>query len=637
MPGVQLPIGIDTLNPVDANYKIGPWNTIADALSGINIAVRFNNMFFYVKNDPLIYYWLDTDLTDGGLLTRISGSSLPSMIGNNGKILTTNSTTAFWQTILTILGYTPVNKSGDTMLGNLILNADAVSSLGAVTLQQLQSYVTGLWDDRGNYNASTNLFPSTGGSGSGGAILKGDIWTVSVIGTLGGVSVALGDTVRALVDTPNQISTNWAIASKGLGYTPLSNALNSTQIFVGSAGNIAVGVVFSGDGTISNLGVFTLNNVSAVKGGTGQTVYAIGDILYAATTTTLAKRAAVVVGNALISAGVGVAPVWGKIGLTTHVIGILPIANGGTNNTTFTNGKYIFFDGTKLANSNFLSESTLLGIYSLTFNSTGTNRTRLIGRANSTGAEAEIVTFGGTDSGGSFGSYLKFNFLTGLITFGSDSAPDAVTIDMNSGVITGAMTPTTLDVSGVATFYDTGTQQFVGSVFIQTDLAVQGNVTYGRIILLGVIGQPMLNVAASGRSLISSPIAGSLEVDDGTNSVYYTSGDGIRRRLQYREPVGLTQASAPSHTPQPQWDYFSCTTLTTSLSFLNPTFTPKNFQSYKIRLKSAIMQTLTWSAFYVQMGAALPLMTVSGKTMNIVFEYDSVVGKYGCISVFTEL
>jgi hypothetical protein len=42
----------------------------------------------------------------------------------------------------------------------------------------------------------------------------------------------------------------------------------------------------------------------------------------------------VATGNALISGGVGVAPSYGKIGLTTHVTGVLPVANGGTNAST---------------------------------------------------------------------------------------------------------------------------------------------------------------------------------------------------------------------------------------------------------------------------------------------------------------
>jgi hypothetical protein len=74
-----------------------------------------------------------------------------------------------------------------------------------------------------------------------------------------------------------------------------------------------------------------LDTITAAKGGTGQTSYAVGDFLYADTTTTLAKLADVATGNALISGGVGVAPSWGKVGLTTHVSGVLPVANGGTN------------------------------------------------------------------------------------------------------------------------------------------------------------------------------------------------------------------------------------------------------------------------------------------------------------------
>lgn len=82
---------------------------------------------------------------------------------------------------------------------------------------------------------------------------------------------------------------------------------------------------------VSALSLTLTNALTAVNGGTGQTSYAVGDILYASTTTALSKLADVATGNALISGGVGVAPSWGKIALTTHVSGILPVANGGTN------------------------------------------------------------------------------------------------------------------------------------------------------------------------------------------------------------------------------------------------------------------------------------------------------------------
>lgn len=74
-----------------------------------------------------------------------------------------------------------------------------------------------------------------------------------------------------------------------------------------------------------------VNAVPATNGGTGQAAYVIGDILFAPTTTTLNRLPDVATGNALISGGVGVAPAYGKITLTTHVSGILPAANGGTS------------------------------------------------------------------------------------------------------------------------------------------------------------------------------------------------------------------------------------------------------------------------------------------------------------------
>lgn len=94
------------------------------------------------------------------------------------------------------------------------------------------SLVIGLIDDRGNYNASSNTFPTTGGSGTSGAILKGDLWVINVAGTLGGVAVELGDTIRALVDNPGQTASNWALIERNLGYTPENSANKATNFTV---------------------------------------------------------------------------------------------------------------------------------------------------------------------------------------------------------------------------------------------------------------------------------------------------------------------------------------------------------------------------------------------------------------------
>ena len=85
--------------------------------------------------------------------------------------------------------------------------------------------------------------------------------------------------------------------------------------------------------------------MAAINGGTGQTSYAVGDLLYASTTTALSKLADIATGNALISGGVSTAPSWGKIDLTTHVSGALPVANGGTSLTTLTANNVILGNG----------------------------------------------------------------------------------------------------------------------------------------------------------------------------------------------------------------------------------------------------------------------------------------------------
>lgn len=80
-----------------------------------------------------------------------------------------------------------------------------------------------------------------------------------------------------------------------------------------------------------HLGALTLGTaLAATSGGTGQSSYAVGDLLYADTTTTLAKLASVAEGSVLRAKGVGTAPAWEQVDLTTDVTGVLPAANGGT-------------------------------------------------------------------------------------------------------------------------------------------------------------------------------------------------------------------------------------------------------------------------------------------------------------------
>lgn len=124
---------------------------------------------------------------------------------------------------------------------------------------------------------------------------------------------------------------------------------NVSVLSATTLGSSVVNSSLTSVGTIAT-GTWNATTIAVNKGGTGLTSYTIGDIVYASGTTTLAKLAGVATGNALISGGVGAAPSWGKIGLTTHVSGTLPVANGGTNSTaTPTSGGVAYGNGTSYA------------------------------------------------------------------------------------------------------------------------------------------------------------------------------------------------------------------------------------------------------------------------------------------------
>lgn len=119
-----------------------------------------------------------------------------------------------------------------TLTGDLILNADPTNPLWAATKQYVDSLIVWLLDDRWNRDASTNLYPNTWWSGIAWAILKWDIWYISVAWNLWGNPVLVWYSVRALVDTPWQTSSNRDILSIWLWYIPENVANKATDFSV---------------------------------------------------------------------------------------------------------------------------------------------------------------------------------------------------------------------------------------------------------------------------------------------------------------------------------------------------------------------------------------------------------------------
>jgi hypothetical protein len=91
----------------------------------------------------------------------------------------------------------------------------------------------------GPYDASTNLFPATGGSGPAGAIAKGDEFFASVAGVCGGTNVNINDRILALVDAPGQTAGNWNINAAS-GAAPVANNTLVGNISGGTAAPIGL-------------------------------------------------------------------------------------------------------------------------------------------------------------------------------------------------------------------------------------------------------------------------------------------------------------------------------------------------------------------------------------------------------------
>ncbi|WP_347270351.1 hypothetical protein [Rhizorhabdus histidinilytica] len=160
-------------------------------------------------------------------------------------------------------------------------------------------------------------------------------------------------------------NTGDALSTAGFVVTSPNDNLNSARVLAGSA-NIEVsdggagadvtldltdtGIVAADYGSATRILILSIDakgritaaqvikidvsdvdgTLAADHGGTGQSSYVIGDLLYANGAASLARLADVAAGNVLLSGGVATAPLWGKVDLASAVSGVLAVANGGT-------------------------------------------------------------------------------------------------------------------------------------------------------------------------------------------------------------------------------------------------------------------------------------------------------------------
>ena len=311
---------------------------------------------------------LAINILDEKLYFKNSSGTVKLLASTAGSNLTVGTTSVTSGTS----GYILYNNSGT--LGNL-----ATTGSGSVVLATSPTFTTSIDSGAtfGAFASSTTLTEGYTGTGASsthniatGALTGAFTKTVNIGtgGTTGSTTtINIGSTTSGTTTVNGTLTLGTALAATSGGtaqstyttgdilYASATNTLS--KLAIGTAGQIltvasglpswgaaassgVTTITFGSTGltpsTATSGAVSVAGTLVAANGGTGQSSYAVGDLLYASTTTALSKLADVATGNALISGGVTTAPSWGKIGLTTHVSGTLPIANGGTGSTSTT-------------------------------------------------------------------------------------------------------------------------------------------------------------------------------------------------------------------------------------------------------------------------------------------------------------
>lgn len=144
-------------------------------------------------------------------------------------------------------------------------------------------------------------------------------------GTFDVRNVSLTSSVSGVLTVPNGGTGLSSFAAGDIIYA--SGTYSLTSLAAAASGNVLLAGATPSWGKVG-LTTHVTGTLSATNGGTGLSTYAVGDLLYASSASAISKLATTAAGNVLIS---GTTPSWNKVGLTSHVSGILPLANGGTN------------------------------------------------------------------------------------------------------------------------------------------------------------------------------------------------------------------------------------------------------------------------------------------------------------------
>lgn len=300
-----------------------------------------------------------TTFNTGDLLYASAIDTLTQLpIGASGTVLTVNAGTATWLPLPGVGSVTSVGLSVPSIfsvIGSPIVGAGtfAVSLNNESANRVFAGPNSGVPDVPTFKSLVNNDMPTVDVSHGG---------TNSTIGLAG--NRIMMSTVSSIVELSPVGNTTQVLSSLGAGSFPTWRTIGAggtVTSVAGAAGTSGLPITSSPNPiTVSGTLQVGVGTLLATFGGTGQNTFAVGDLLYADTITTIAKRTIGTAGQLLSS--VGGLPAWvnksaltmvttvtassplsSTLGSTPNIslTGIIPIANGGTNSNSVLNNNRI--------------------------------------------------------------------------------------------------------------------------------------------------------------------------------------------------------------------------------------------------------------------------------------------------------
>lgn len=458
------------------------------------------------------------------------------------------------------------------------------------------------------------------------------------------LTVGANDTIL-MADSAQASGTKWGNAATVKTALSLDNVENTAlSTWAGTANITTVGTIATGTWSATAIG--------ATKGGTGQTTYAVGDVLYCGVADTLSKLAGntTTTRNFLRQVGDGAAsaaPAWDTV--TKTDVGLSNVENtalstwaGSANITTVGTIGSGTWQGAAIGDSYISSAAT--------WNAKQAGHANLTSLAALNYVSASFVKMTAADT-------FALDTNTYVVSGGALGTPSSGTLTNCTGLPITGLATSTVDPIGVGSIElghasdTTITRTGAGAIAVEGVAVLLSGGALGTPAsgtLTSCTGLPIAGLVAStstaigvgsvelghaSDTTIARVSAGVISVEGVTVPTISSTNTLTNKRIDPRITSIVSEA-----TPTVNTDNCDAVTITAQAAAItsmttNLSGTPVNFQKLIYRIKDdGTGRAITWGASFEAKGTALPTTTVASKVLTVGFIYDTVTSKWGCVA-----